>query len=42
VIDVAVGHKISRRGGRGITWSAPLVINKIDLASMVEPVTLRA
>src|SRR3979490_575660 len=35
VIDVAAGDKIPRKGGPGITRSAPLVINKIDLASLV-------
>ena len=31
-IDVAAGEKIPRKGGPGITRSALLVINKIDLA----------
>ncbi len=35
VIDVAAGDKIPRKGGPGITKSDLLVINKIDLASMV-------
>jgi urease accessory protein len=35
VIDVAAGEKIPRKGGPGITRSDLLVINKIDLASMV-------
>ena len=35
VIDVAGGDKIPRKGGPGITRSDLLVINKIDLASMV-------
>jgi urease accessory protein len=35
VIDVAAGDKIPRKGGPGITRSDLLVINKIDLASMV-------
>ena len=35
VIDVAAGDKIPRKGGPGITRSDFLVINKIDLASMV-------
>lgn len=35
VIDVAAGEKIPRKGGPGITRSALLVINKIDLASHV-------
>ena len=35
VIDVAAGEKIPRKGGPGITKSDLLVINKIDLASMV-------
>src|SRR3979490_1739517 len=35
VIDVAAGDKIPRKGGPGITRSAPLVINKIDLARLV-------
>jgi urease accessory protein len=35
VIDVAGGDKIPRKGGPGITQSDLLVINKIDLASMV-------
>jgi len=35
VIDVAQGDKIPRKGGPGVTRSDLLVINKIDLASMV-------
>ena len=35
VIDVAAGDKIPRKGGPGITRSALLVINKIDLAPLV-------
>jgi urease accessory protein len=35
VIDVAGGEKIPRKGGPGITRSALLVINKIDLAPYV-------
>lgn len=35
VIDVAAGEKIPRKGGPGITKSDLLVINKIDLASLV-------
>jgi len=35
VIDVAAGEKIPRKGGPGITRSALLVINKIDLAPLV-------
>lgn len=35
VIDVAGGDKIPRKGGPGITQSDLLVINKIDLASLV-------
>ena len=35
VIDVAVGEKIPRKGGPGITKSDLLIINKIDLAPMV-------
>ena len=35
VIDVAAGDKIPRKGGRGITRSDLLVINKIDLAPLV-------
>ena len=35
VIDVASGEKIPRKGGPGITRSALLVINKIDLAPYV-------
>ena len=35
VIDVAAGDKIPRKGGPGITKSALLVINKIDLAPLV-------
>jgi urease accessory protein len=36
VIDVAAGEKIPRKGGPGITRSDLLVINKIDLAPMVD------
>ena len=36
VIDVAAGEKIPRKGGPGITRSDLLVINKIDLAPLVE------
>jgi urease accessory protein len=36
VIDVAAGDKIPRKGGPGITRSDLLVINKIDLAPLVE------
>ena len=35
VIDVAGGEKIPRKGGPGITRSDLLVINKVDLATMV-------
>ena len=35
VIDVAAGDKIPRKGGPGITQSDLLVINKVDLASLV-------
>jgi urease accessory protein len=35
VIDVSGGDKIPRKGGPGITRSDLLVINKIDLASLV-------
>ncbi len=35
VIDVAAGDKIPRKGGPSITRSVLLVINKIDLASLV-------
>jgi urease accessory protein len=35
VIDVAAGEKIPRKGGPGITRSALLIINKIDLAPYV-------
>jgi urease accessory protein len=35
VIDVSAGDKIPRKGGPGITRSDLLVINKIDLATMV-------
>ncbi len=35
VIDVAAGEKLPRKGGPGITRSALLVINKIDLAPHV-------
>lgn len=36
VIDVAQGEKIPRKGGPGVTRSDLLVINKTDLAPMVE------
>jgi urease accessory protein len=36
VIDVAEGDKIPRKGGPGITKSDLLVINKIDLAPLVD------
>ena len=36
VIDVAEGEKIPRKGGPGITRSDLLVINKIDLAPLVD------
>lgn len=36
VIDVSAGDKIPRKGGPGITRSDLLVINKIDLAPMVD------
>jgi len=35
VIDVSAGDKIPRKGGPGITRSDLLIINKIDLATMV-------
>ena len=35
VIDVSGGDKIPRKGGPGITQSDLLVVNKIDLASLV-------
>ena len=35
VLDVAGGDKVPRKGGPGVTRSDLLVINKIDLASMV-------
>ncbi|MCG8550811.1 MAG: urease accessory protein UreG [Desulfobacterales bacterium] len=35
VIDVSAGDKIPRKGGPGITRSDLLVINKVDLASLV-------
>ena len=35
VIDVSGGDKIPRKGGPGITQSDLLVINKVDLASLV-------
>ena len=35
VIDVAAGEKIPRKGGPGITRSDLLVINKMDLATLV-------
>jgi urease accessory protein len=36
VIDVAAGDKIPRKGGPGITKSDLLIINKIDLAPLVD------
>ena len=36
VIDVSAGDKIPRKGGPGITRSDLLVINKTDLAALVE------
>ncbi|TMO55982.1 urease accessory protein UreG [Pseudoalteromonas phenolica] len=36
VIDVSAGDKIPRKGGPGITKSDLLVINKIDVADLVE------
>lgn len=36
VIDVSAGDKIPRKGGPGITKSDLLIINKIDLAPLVE------
>src|SRR3546814_2017162 len=36
VIDVAGGDKVPRKGGPGITTSDLLVINKVDLAPMVD------
>lgn len=36
VIDVSGGDKIPRKGGPGITRSDLLIINKIDLADLVE------
>jgi urease accessory protein len=36
VIDVSAGDKIPRKGGPGITKSDLLVINKIDLAPLVD------
>ncbi len=36
VIDVSAGDKIPRKGGPGITRADLLVINKIDLAPLVE------
>jgi urease accessory protein len=36
VIDVSAGDKIPRKGGPGITRSDLLVINKTDLAPLVE------
>ena len=36
VIDVSAGDKIPRKGGPGITRSDLLIINKIDLAPMVD------
>lgn len=36
VIDVSAGDKIPRKGGPGITKSDLLIINKIDLAPIVE------
>src|SRR5206468_8614911 len=35
VIDVSGGDKIPRKGGPGVTRSDLLVINKIDLATLV-------
>lgn len=35
VVDVAGGDKVPRKGGPGVTRSDLLVINKIDLASLV-------
>lgn len=35
VIDVSAGDKIPRKGGKGITKSDLLIINKIDLAELV-------
>lgn len=35
VVDVAGGDKVPRKGGPGVTRSDLLVINKVDLASMV-------
>jgi urease accessory protein len=35
VVDVAGGDKVPRKGGPGVTRSDLLVINKIDLATMV-------
>ena len=35
VIDVSAGDKIPRKGGPGITKSALLIINKIDVAELV-------
>ena len=35
MIDVSAGDKIPRKGGPGITKSDLLVINKIDVASLV-------
>ena len=35
VIDVAGGDKVPRKGGPGITTSDLLVVNKVDLASLV-------
>jgi urease accessory protein len=35
VIDVSAGEKIPRKGGPGITRSDLLVINKVDLATLV-------
>jgi urease accessory protein len=36
VIDVAEGEKIPRKGGPGIARSDLLIINKIDLARLVD------
>jgi urease accessory protein len=36
VIDVSAGEKIPRKGGPGITRSDLLVINKVDLAPLVD------
>jgi urease accessory protein len=39
VIDVAGGDKVPRKGGPGITQSDLLIINKIDLAPHVGPIS---